>query len=135
MNKVFIIIILIFSFSAWSREFDCRKVIIKSESTFKSESLELCFLKDPSYFISKTCQDFKCGLVKRLEKIKIAKNDQNRPAISMCQALEGASETVLIGGKSTKRCIFPGDHTSISFNLMESWNGKTFSGPSTPMKF
>jgi hypothetical protein len=53
-----------------------------------------------------------------------------RPGKTWCQNLGGLVEPIEIEGSGNAvRCLFPEESISISLNLLESWDGKYFTGP------
>jgi hypothetical protein len=116
---------------------DCRKVIVENKSLKISEKVNLCFLDDKSYFISQNCQNLECKFVDKLKSDRPEHSLDNRAGVTMCKFLGGGVEAITIGGNkgTASRCVFTSDHTSISLNLLESWNGKTFTGPGPSMDF
>lgn len=114
---------------------DCREVSVKS-AVAKDETLQLCFLADDSYFISKNCQSLDCEMIRKLKTTDVPHSFKDRPGAVACKIIGGGVDIVSIDGKGeVQRCVFPKEHTSISLNLLESWNGKSFSGPAPKMEF
>jgi phage replication-related protein YjqB (UPF0714/DUF867 family) len=134
LNKI-LILVLFFSLNAAADEFHCSQAIFRSHTTAKNETLAVCYLKDEKYFISENCKNLDCNMVKELRDQKIIYSQKDRPGVTICKAVGGVVEAVSINGVSTKRCLSPKDHTSISFNLLESWDGKKFHGPSESFDF
>ena len=58
-----------------------------------------------------------------------------RPGAILCEMLGGALESVTYDRVSfeVRRCLFPKDKSFISLNLLESWDGARFRGPSIPV--
>lgn len=134
---IFVLLFIMRSLSGMGASgFICKEVLVQSKSISASEKASLCFLKDDTYFLSKNCSQLNCQFIERLRKIKITANDRERPGATTCHALKGMVEEVGLPGSTLKiqRCLFPKEGTSISLNLLESWDGKKFSGPSKPLK-
>ncbi len=113
----------------------CRDVIVKSNNVDKSETTHLCFMKDETYFISRNCQDMRCRPMKLLKEKRPEVSSEERPGIVICRELKGIIENITVSGSklSVQRCLFPEEKVSVSLNLLESWDGKKFSGPSQPL--
>lgn len=132
-SKILIMfLILCSSFSAWSR---CEEVSFQSQDVEKVEKAETCFLNDPTYFISQNCQDLSCSFAKELKSIEFEVEAGMRPGAILCEKLGGLLESVTYDRVkfTVRRCIFEKDKTFISLNLLESWDGKVFKGPSIPV--
>lgn len=129
MKKNLCFFLFLFSVSSFGAN-DCREVSIQSSPDFK-EKVDLCFLTDETYFISRNCKDLSCKFIQKLKKSKLPHSEKNRPGTTACRFLGGEVESVTLNGLKEKisRCIFTDDHSSISLNLLESWNGKKFTGP------
>lgn len=114
----------------------CKEVTIKSENVKASQNVRVCTLKEMSYFISGNCQNLSCDFMGRLRKHELTHSPDERPGVMICHALEGAVEEVTLTGVSypIQRCVFSKDRSFISLNLLESWDGKKFKGPSVPLK-
>ena len=68
--------------------------------------------------------------IKRLKGSKIKHSEKERPGINTCRALGGVPERVTFeGAQNVSRCVLSKEHSSISLNLLESWNGSHFEGP------
>ena len=132
LNKL--LIALVFIFAATLVQADnstCREVSLESKIVSKKEKVNLCFLKDDTYFISRNCMDLSCPFVQVLKKKGLSHSQLDRPGAITCKNLGGAIDSIIMN-KSTKtflRCVFKQDHSSISLNMLESWNGKHFTGP------
>jgi hypothetical protein len=131
-----IILMLFTSLAFSSTEFSCKEVQVQSQDVKAIEKSNLCFLKDDTYFITKNCSDLKCQFMGRLKQTRFSHSESERPGATMCQALKGVVEAVSIPSSKLKiqRCLFTKEKTSISLNLLESWDGKGFNGPSKPIK-
>lgn len=123
-----------FAFAAES-ELACKIVPVKSQNLKKSEKVKICTLRDDSYFISSNCQDLSCKFMSELKGLKLSHSPEERPGIEICKNLKGVVEEVTVDKISypVQRCVFAKDKTFISLNLLESWDGKTFKGPSIPL--
>lgn len=137
IKKISILGLFVSSFAMGSPTYLCREVKVESQNLVdSSEVIELCFLKDSTYFISKNCSDLKCNFAKQLKKIEAITSSRERPGAAMCDLLHGVIEEVKIESEKSnvKRCLFVKEKVSISLNLLESWDGKKFSGPSDPIE-
>lgn len=116
---------------------NCRQVTLKGLTVKETETREYCFLKEPTYFLSKNCQSMDCVLIRKLKKTKVGPSTQDRPGVHLCKALGGGVDQVMLMDSkiTTFRCVYSEDMSSVSLNLLESWNGKIFTGPSEPVKF
>lgn len=123
-----------FAFAA-EAELTCKVVPVKSQNLKKSEEVKLCTLRDDTYFISSNCQDLSCKFMSELKSLKLSHSPDERPGIEICKNLKGNVEVVKIEKLHypVQRCVFAKDKTFISLNLLESWDGKTFKGPSIPL--
>lgn len=121
--------------SAWAGP-DCKETKIESVELKVSEVRELCFLQnDETYFMTSDCVDLSCKVVQKLKSKSVPHSETERPGALFCKSLGGVVEEVrLQGGKlKIQRCLFTQEKSSLSLNLLESWNGKHFSGPSKPL--
>lgn len=128
------LISLLFTFSVWAK-YTCKEVKLESNTVSASEVQTLCFMQAPSYFISEKCASHKCDFIKKLQNQKIEFSEKERPGALLCKTLGGIKEEVTLADSKQKisRCLFTEEKVSISLNLLESWNGKHFSGPSRPL--
>lgn len=130
--KIFILIFpFLFAGKAFSKP-PCQEIEIKSLVVSKSEKVKVCFYSDnESYFISQNCMDLSCDFVQKLKKNGLTLSENSRPGLSTCKALQGSPDTVHFkeGKRSHRRCVFVKDASFISLNMLESWNGKIFTGP------
>ncbi len=134
------LITMIFALSmtfGFGSDYKCRQVSLKSEILSLKEKVEFCFLKDESYFISRNCLDMSCKFIQTLRQKGLSHSVLNRPGLVTCTNLDGAYDTFKIkkSDKTYLRCVFKEDRSSISLNLLESWNGKHFEGPGDSLKF
>ena len=131
-------LVLLLSSSVFAEEshLGCKETQVKSENLKASEKVTICTLKEVSYFISGSCQNLSCDFMSRLKKQKLTHTPDERPGVTICESLEGVVESVTLEGSSypIQRCIFSKDKSFISLNLLESWDGKAFKGPSKPLK-
>ena len=113
----------------------CKDVVITSHSVKGSEKTGLCFFQDSTYFISKNCQDLQCDFMRRLKVRGVKVSSEERPGAILCRDLKGIIEEVTLPGTkfAIKRCLFSDEKSFISLNLLESWDGKKFVGPSKPL--
>lgn len=113
---------------------ECRDVVLKSTTIKAGEKAALCFFNDDTYFISKNCQDLSCGFMTDLRKKPAMVSPDERPGAALCKELSGIIETLTMSGvkHTIQRCLFVKEKTFISLNLLESWDGKKFLGPSEP---
>lgn len=136
--KYFLVLSLLISGSVLAEESNlaCKEATIKSQNVKSSQKLRVCTLKEVSYFISGNCKNLSCDFMNRLRKHKLTHSPDERPGVMICNALEGAVEEVTLSGISypIQRCVFSKDKSFISLNLLESWDGKKFKGPSLPLK-
>lgn len=125
------------SIPVYAADYECNEVEIHGQVVKESEKLTLCFLKDPSYFISKNCVSLDCAFIARLRKARITQSTHEGPGSSMCRELGGLEEEIKVASMEDDqiRCVFPEDRSTISLNLLESWNGKYFAGPGKSIKF
>lgn len=133
-----LLILLILTAALPARALDCKSIRVRSMVVQgREETIDLCFLNDESYFITRGCIDLSCNFVRKLRSTALSSNETERPGETYCKQLEGAVEEVKISNKENRirRCIFTKDRNSISLNLLESWNGKHFSGPAPTVKF
>jgi hypothetical protein len=133
---LFLCLFTTYAFANSKNSFECREVKIQSKSVNASELSGLCFLRDDTYFISQKCASMDCAFIERLKKVKISYSQEERPGMTMCKAIDGIVEQVTIPNSKVKisRCLFGTEKVFISLNLLESWNGKYFTGPSRPLK-
>ncbi len=134
INFFLLVFISMQTFADSNPESKCRSVELKSASVGKKERTDLCFLSDETYFISRNCQDLNCAFMKRLKDKKAPTSSAERPGLILCKEIKGVVEGVQIleTTLSIQRCLFPKEKSSISLNLLESWDGKSFLGPSAP---
>lgn len=134
LNRLFLCLIL-FCLGSVTAFAKCEEVQFKSEETFKNEKAETCFYNDPTYFLSQNCQDLSCGFIRDLKKIEHEVDSGMRPGAILCEMLGGALESVSYDRVKfeVRRCLFANDKSFISLNLLESWDGQVFRGPSTPI--
>lgn len=132
-----ILFLAVFCYSVAYGDSDCKLVTFQGNVVKETEKREYCFLNSETYFISRNCQSLNCKFIEKLKRAKFKHSENSRPGISMCVDLGGAVEEVTIMETKTKtfRCLFSEDATSVSLNLLESWNGKKFTGPGRPVKF
>jgi hypothetical protein len=133
VNRLFIAILFLTSTDlSASSALDCRDVEIQKTAPKAWEKTILCFLREDSYFVSEACANLDCAFVKRLRELKVVPRESGHSAATACKALGGIKEEISISfGKSAiKRCLFTKEKISVSFNFLESWNGKHFTGPS-----
>ncbi len=130
-----ILLITLFCLSTASAFAKCEEVNFVSEDVDKTEKAEACFMSDPTYFISRNCQDLSCGFIKDLKKIEHEVEAGMRPGAILCEMLGGSLESVIYSrvNFTVRRCLFEKDKSFISLNLLESWDGEKFRGPSTPV--
>lgn len=128
-------LLLFSSLSFAETSLNCGDKEVKSQNLKKSEKVSLCTLRDDTYFISKNCQDLSCSFMKKLKSSPQSHDPTIRPGIATCRALKGEVEEVNVEkiDYPVQRCLFPSDKTFISLNLLESWDGKVFKGPSKPI--
>lgn len=121
---------LLVPFLAFGGDYKCEEAEFVSRSKQK-DKVDTCFHeKNPRYFISNNCVDFSCEFTKKIKTAKIEYTQRFRPGVDMCRALGGGVEfgTIKRVGE-VERCVFPDDLSSISIDLLESWDGKIFAGP------
>ncbi|WPU66589.1 hypothetical protein [Peredibacter starrii] len=123
--------------SALAAESDlsCKVLLVKSQNLKASQEVKICTLREETYFISANCQDLSCRFMKELKGLKLSHSPDERPGMEICKNLKGTVEEVTVEkiSYSVLRCVFAKDKSFISLNLLESWDGKTFKGPSTPI--
>lgn len=126
-----------FSAVGFAGDYECKDWEIEGQLVKKSETLALCTMKDPSYFISRNCTSLDCDFITRLKKINIVSSIYERPGSTTCVQLGGIEEEIKIKGIDGEqiRCVFPEDRSTISLNLLESWDGKYFKGPGRTLEF
>lgn len=133
LNRFFILMMMTFIYG--SAQAKCEKIMMKSEDVNKQEKASVCFLQEPTYFISQNCQDLSCAFIRNLKKIEHEVDAGMRPGAILCEMLGGTLESVSFNRVSftVRRCLFPKDKSFISLNLLESWDGERFRGPSIPV--
>lgn len=111
--------------------YDCEEVEVTSLEVPGKVTAQLCFLKvSQKYFLSNDCLTMKCPLLAKMKEIKFKSSEEDRPGTAMCKQLGGAVDTVTIKNRGEfHRCVSPTEPSTISLNLLESWNGKVFVGP------
>lgn len=136
IKQSLLVVLLAFSSALMAKsEFVCKEVKVQSKSIKASEEATLCFLRDDTYFISGNCSDLKCKFIERLKVKKMKYSEEERPGVTLCRAIQGVPEDIALPDSklTITRCLFTKEKTSISLNLLESWDGKHFSGPSRPL--
>lgn len=133
LNKISLFLFLLILSTATQAA--CEEVKFRSESTKKTSEARACFQTDPTYFISQNCQDLSCGFIRDLRKIDHEVDSGIRPGAILCETLGGVLESVRYDRVSfeVRRCLFQKDQSFISLNLLESWDGHKFRGPSVPV--
>lgn len=123
--------------TALASGFKCRDVTVKSLSVGQTKKAQLCFLEKDSYFITGNCSTLECDLVNKLRKTKFTSSVKERPGSTLCKSIGGAVDSVEISGIKGKdqACVLPKSESSISLNLLESWDGKFFTGPAKSVEF
>jgi hypothetical protein len=138
--KVLLLFALAVSVLGHASGYDCQETEVTSLDVKAKEKFNLCFAKhDSNYFISQNCLTLECKFTEQLKKRVLAPEKESgsyeRPGRKLCKELKGMVEKVAITGKGEAiRCIFPDDLSSVSLNMLESWNGKIFTGPQPPVK-
>lgn len=133
-----IAIILFLNLSPGAMAHECLSVELESKYTKTMKQSELCFLLNKTFYLSRNCLDLSCPFIGELKKLKIPHSEKDRPGTVMCRALSGAIDLVKIKGspENLPQCVFNDEgKSSISLNLLESWNGKNFSGPAKSINF
>lgn len=127
--KMMALIVILSSAAAFA---SCKDLVVKNSNKEGSEKTSLCFFNDETYFISKNCQDLSCPFMSALKKRGPVTESHERPGSILCKELKGVEEGINIPGTrlTIKRCLFPEEKAFISLNLLESWDGKKFAGPS-----
>lgn len=117
--------------------YECQDKEIKSNVVTGSEKTKLCFMEDTSFFISNHCISMNCAFIDRLKKLKVTHSIMERPGSNICKQLGGLVEKVSVSclDEEQDRCVFIEDRSTISLNLLESWNGKYFTGPAPEVEF
>ncbi|HXH73570.1 MAG TPA: hypothetical protein VNJ08_01295 [Bacteriovoracaceae bacterium] len=130
LNKVFVLCLLC-PLLASGADYKCEEVEIVTKTLNQKETAEICFHeRSPSFFISNNCLDLSCDFTKKIKTTTFTHSNRFRPGVTMCQDLGGGVDYATLKGKGEiERCVFTKDLSSISLNLLESWNGKIFAGP------
>lgn len=112
---------------------ECESVELSSKVAGLSKTVELCFYRERTFFISKACQDLSCEFAQKLRTTKTPSSMTERPGAVLCKALGGGVDVIKLEGVDydVSQCVFADEEkNSVSLNLLESWNGKMFKGPS-----
>lgn len=134
-SRVFTAVLILFMSSAMAAsDYNCEDVEIVDPVSKEVDKTTLCFHKEsPTFFISENCANLECELVKKMKDLKFEPSEEDRPGAVMCRALGGGVEEFSLKEKGKfLRCVTGDEHSSVSLNLLESWNGKLFLGPAKP---
>ena|GEM_PF-3262153 len=130
LNKLILgILILSFSSKSWSSDYVCKETKVN-----KKDKL-LCFMREESFFITPDCQKNDCKFIQAIKKIKPQLLNVERPGTTLCRAVAGKMDSWKLSSFNYDISVCQLDKTTISLNLLESWNGTLFTGPAESMSF
>ncbi len=134
-NKFIILLIFV---SSIAHAFNCTDATHTNVGESTPVTEQVCFMQDKDYFISPNCSKLKCDFITKLKTAKTAPDSiHERPGTVICRHLNGRVQWVKFKEKNeeTPRCLFEESSSFISLNMLESWNGKSFSGPAESISF